>query len=353
MSQILTIDDDPIVLKLLALSLQEHGHQVYAAPNGTDGLQMLREHAVDLVICDLMMPGMSGLQVTEHIHQSMPDIPVIILTAADDIHTAVEAMKAGAFDFLNKPFNQEALAMIVNRAASHHKLQKRNLALEKENNEYKKRLEIMVFEKTAELQRQSEHLSKLNRSLKQTHMDIVKGLAELLAIKDPFRAAHYSRTNEYAMAIGGKIGLSENQLEQLSFVTYLHDLGELFIDNQILNKQSRLSSDEYTVIRRHPISSVRILEQIPFFNEILPAVRAHHEWYNGTGYPDGLKGEDIPLFARITHLTDAFVAMTSDRAYRKAMSTQEAVLNLRKNRGTQFDPELTVVFMSILNIYEK
>lgn len=353
MNTILTVDDDPLIHKVLTYSLQEQGCQFLNALNGHIGLQMLREHTVDTVICDLMMPGMSGLQFLEHMRQMHPDLPVIILTAADDLNSAVEAMKAGAFDFLTKPFNQESLAMTVNRALKHHKLQKRNLALEKENLEYKKRLEVMVFEKTAELQRQSEHLSKLNRSLKQTHMEIVKVLAELLAIKDPFRETHYARVNEYALAMGQKMGLDETEIEHLSFVAYLHDLGELFVDNSILNKQSRLNSEEYKIIRRHPILTVRILDKIPFFNAILPAIRAHHEWYNGTGYPDGLKGEDIPLLARITHIADAFVAMTSDRAYRKAFSTQQAISTLNKNRGTQFDPELTVMFMNVLNIYEK
>lgn len=348
MATILTVDDDPIVQKILEANLKSKNFKVIQAKEGKSAIKLLGDNQIDLVICDMNMPKVSGLEVLGFITKNFPLIPVIMLTAQDDINSVVNTMRKGAFDYLPKPFERKALFLSIEKGMIHKNRLEHTLALEKENSEYKKRLEEMVFEKAAELQRKSESYQNLNRELKRAHFETVQVLTEILVGRDEYRADHCNSTHRYCLKFGEKMDLTNEQLEHLSYATLLRDIGEIFIDPQILNKPSRLTADEYRQIRDHPVLSIDLLKKVSYFKPILPIVRGHHEWFNGTGYPDGLKGGQIPLLARIIHVCDAFVAMTNDRAYRSAMPIQQALLIMEKNKGTQFDPKLIDIFNHVI-----
>lgn len=344
---ILVIDDDPLILKILQDQLSFNGFRILVANNGRQAIQIAGRQTIDLAICDMHMPIMNGLEVTHYFKDYFSTIPVIMLTVQNDPDSVVAAMKAGAFDYLTKPMNKETLLLTVQKGLRHQKYLKRTQRLEMENKQYKNRLESMVFEKTAEIERKNEKYKFLLENLKSAHLDTVQILSEILMSQDPYRTNDCEKVHRLVSKIGHQMCLSKQELEYLSYATYLRDIGEIFISSHILNKTSRLTTEEYKQIREHPIISENLLKKVSFFKPILPIVRAHHEWYNGTGYPDGIKGKAIPLLARIIHVADAFIAMISHRAYRRAMPSAQAILNIKRNAGTQFCPQVVDAFLKL------
>jgi putative nucleotidyltransferase with HDIG domain len=282
------------------------------------------------MISDVKMPDMDGIELLRRVKTQRPKTAVILITAYPEIDRAVEAMRLGAYDFITKPIQLDWLVMITQNA-----LEKRRL--EEEVEAYHKNLELLVEERTGKLQ----HAYQV---LKKAHLDSVKVLAEAIDAKDPYTRGHSDRVRKMSTAIATHLGFAEDQIESLEYGALLHDIGKIGIKDEILLKQGTLTQEEYQDIQEHPLIGVKIVEEVDFFRDKVPMIRNHHEHFNGKGYPDGLKGDAIPLEARIIAVPDAFDAMTSMRPHRQAMSLEEVLSEMERCGGTQFDPQILTLF---------
>jgi putative two-component system response regulator len=241
-------------------------------------------------------------------------------------------MHQGAYDFIIKPFDLDLVVFSVEKA-----LEKRRLEEEVQN--YYLHLEKLVEERTAKLQ-------NVYHALKEAHLDTVKVLTEAIEAKDPYTRGHSDRVRKISLRIAKKLGFNEERLEGLEYGALLHDIGKLAMKDEVLQKQGPLSPEEYKHIQEHPLMGVKIVEGIDFFREQVPMIRHHHEHFDGSGYPDGLAGEEIPLEIRIITVADAFDAMTSERPHRTKMTLEDTLAEMKKVNSKQFDPHILQIFLS-------
>jgi len=260
-----------------------------------------------------------------------PNMMVIVVTSFPDIDLAVEAMRLGAYDFIIKPADLNLMILSVKKALEKKRLEEEILV-------YRSHLERLVEERTAKLQ-------QAYRILKKAHLDSVKVLAEAIDAKDPYTRGHSDRVTRMSLKIAFQFGFTEDRLESLEYGALLHDIGKIGIKDEVLQKPGALNSEEYQYIQEHPLIGVKIVEGIDFFKDKIPMIRHHHEHFDGSGYPDGLVGEAIPLEARIIAIPDAFDAMTSARPHRGMMPLQDVLMELEKCKGTQFDPGVLKIFL--------
>ncbi len=329
--KILIVDDEEVVCHILDKRLTMEGYFCTTSNNGKEALDRFYKESFSLIISDIKMPEMNGIELLKRVKAIHPKMKMIMVTAYPEIDMAVEAMKLGAYDFLIKPVDLELVVLSVKRALESKRL-------EEEIEAYHNRLEELVGERTAKLQ-------QAYRTLKKAHLDSVKVLAEAIDAKDPYTRGHSDRVKRMSLRIAEGLGLSEERLEALEYGALLHDIGKIGIKDEILQKQGPLSPEEYRIIQAHPLIGEKIVEGVEFFRDKIPMIRHHHEHYDGNGYPDGLAGEQIPLEARIITVPDAFDAMTSIRPHRKARPLQEVLEELKKFRGTQFDPQILDYFL--------
>jgi putative two-component system response regulator len=243
----------------------------------------------------------------------------------------MKAIRAGASDYLTKPVRRETLLACIDRTISKSALQKERESRQSQEKDYQKGLEI--------------ELSRAMEALKNTTRATLEAFSETIEQKDAYTKGHCNRVRNISVALGKALRLSHERLAILEGGALLHDIGKIGISEEILNKKGKLTQMEFDIIRMHPISGERIINHIEMFQPYRPIIRSHHERMDGTGYPDGLKGEEIPFDVRIVSLADAFDAMTSNRAYRSALPTEIAVEEIKICSGTQFDPEIVEVFM--------
>jgi putative nucleotidyltransferase with HDIG domain len=277
------------------------------------------------------MPEMDGLELLRKVKAVRPNMMFIIMTAYPEIEMAVEAIGLGATDFIIKPVDLEIVVFSVKKALE----QKR---MEEEIEAHHKNLEQLVEERTAKLR-------QAMLVIKKGHLDSVRALGGAIDAKDPYTRGHSDRVRKMSMRIGIKMGLTEEKLENLVFGALLHDIGKIGIKDEVLQKKGQLSPEEYQYIQQHPLIGVKIVEGIDFFKDKIPMIRNHHEHYDGSGYPDGLIGEVIPLEARIIGVPDAFDAMTSLRPHRRAIPVEEVLVEMKKGEGKQFDPHILNIFI--------
>jgi putative two-component system response regulator len=257
---------------------------------------------------------------------------VIIMTSYPEIDLAVEAMRLGAFDFIIKPIELDLVVLSVKKALERKKL-------EEEVEAYHHHLEKLVSERTAKLQ-EAYHI------LKRVHLDSVKVLIGAIDAKDPYTRGHSDRVRKMSMSMGMKLGFNEMRLESLEYGALLHDIGKIGIKDEVLQKQGSLSPEEYQNMQEHPLIGVKIVEGIDFFKDKMTMIRHHHEHFDGSGYPDGLGGEAIPLEARIIAIADAFDAMTSKRPHSGGMAIMDVIGELEKNKAKIFDPHILEIFLN-------
>jgi response regulator RpfG family c-di-GMP phosphodiesterase len=329
--RILIVDDEKMICSVLARRLNREGYACVMANNGREALSHFYKDAFSLIISDIKMPEIDGIEFLRRVREMNPKMMVVIMTAYPEIDTAVEAMRAGAYDFIIKPVDLDLVVLSVKKA-----LEKKRL--EDELEAYHKNLERLVEERTAEIR---QALSVVKKS----HMDSVMVLAGAIDAKDPYTRGHSDRVRRMSVRIGMKLGLDEKRLENLVFGALLHDIGKIGIKDEVLQKQGNLNSTEYQYIQEHPLIGVKIVEGIDFFKDKIPMIRNHHEHFDGTGYPDGLVGEAIPLEARTVAVPDAFDAMTTSRPHHEAMPYEEALAEMERGKGKQFDPKILEIFL--------
>ena len=329
--RILIVDDEEMICNIMSRRLMREGYLCATANNGKEALNHFYKDGFSLIISDIKMPEMNGIELLKRVKSIDPKIRVIMVTAYPEIDMAVEAMRLGADDFIIKPADLELVVLSVKKALE-------SKQLEEEIEAYHTRLEELVEERTAVLR-------QAYRFLKKSHLDSVKVLAEAIDAKDPYTRGHSDRVKRMSLAIAQQMGFSEERLETLEYGALLHDIGKIGIKDEILQKQGSLSPQEYESIQEHPLIGVKIVEGVEFFKDKIPMIRHHHEHYNGGGYPDGLAGEAIPLEGRIIAIPDAFDAMTSTRPHRNVLPLQDVLLEIEKCKGKQFDPKVVEIFI--------
>ncbi len=322
----LIVDDDPQVRQVLMRVTATHGLSPLEASSGTDALALLRRVGeVPICISDIYMPEMDGVTFLREALLRYPDMAVIMLTGMAEVNTAVECLKLGAMDYISKPVLLDEVRARLDKA-----MDKRRLVLE--NRFYQQSLELRVRD-----------LDRKNRS---SLINGVQMLVHALEAKDSYTSGHSSRVSRYALRTAIPLGFTDDALEDIRLGGELHDIGKIGTREEILNKPGPLSPDEFQHVKAHSTLGERILA--PFFASspiVLRVARSHHERMDGSGFPDSLRGDQIPLEARIVAVVDAFDAMTTNRAYRKPRTTADAIQELRRCAGVHFDPAVVAAFV--------
>ncbi len=335
---IMVVDDEERVRRVMKIQLERAGYNVITVGDGRQAMELLGQVDVDVVITDIRMPRVTGDQILRYVKTHAPTVPVIMLTGVVDVETAVSIMRSGAYDYLVKPVKRDDLLVTIHRALQYRNIVIRNIQLQEENIRYQRELEQKVRERTRELARALAHL-------REVHMDTVRVLASAIEEKDPYMRGHSNRVRILSAEMARKLGYKEMEIERIEYGALLHDIGKIAIDQRILDKPGPLTDEERRIIQEHPIIGERIISKVSFFADIAPMVRWHHERWDGLGYPDGIKGENIPLPVRILSIVDAFDAMSSDRPYRKALPLEKVLDILKSERGKQFAPDMVDLFL--------
>src|ERR1035437_4655724 len=332
--RILVVDDEETIREIVSSMLAGAHFQTRQAASGIEALAILESgEDFDLVLSDLMMAEMDGIALLERAKERYPDMPIVMVTAVHDIQVALQALRNGAYDYLLKPFEREQLLATVRRALEHRRLKR-------ENDAYRTNLEALVAART---QQWKTALSDLKRSYDMT----LEALGDALDLKDAETAGHSRRVTAYTIAIARKMGLPKEEINVIARGAFLHDIGKMAIPDAILLKPGKLTDDEMAIMKEHCYRAYKIISRIPFLAEAAEIVYSHQERYDGPGYPRGLKGEEIPLGARIFAIADTLDAMRSDRDYRKAQSMQAVREEIRLWSGRQFDPQIVKVFLDM------
>jgi response regulator RpfG family c-di-GMP phosphodiesterase len=331
--RVLAVDDDRAACKLLAIMLRAPLFACSAAHSAEEALVALQRELFDAVISDLQMPGIGGLELLSRVRRRYPHVAFLVTTGVDDVDVGVQAMRSGADDYLVKPLHENAVIASLENA-----LHKRSLERQVEN--YRLRLEEMVAERTGQLR---QALQQLERG----YEDTLQALGAAIDLRDSETAGHSQRVCRYALEIARKMGWSEDKLGSLAKGAHLHDIGKLGIPDGILLKPGPLTADERKLMQRHVQVGFDLVADIAFLADAAEIVLTHHERYDGSGYPRGLKGDEILPSARIFAVADSFDAITSDRPYRRASSFASGIQIIRECSGTQFDPHVVSAFLSI------
>jgi response regulator RpfG family c-di-GMP phosphodiesterase len=470
---ILIVDDEKSICDILGQYLQKIGYRATLTRTGEDALQVLAKDSVDMVLSDIKMPGMSGVDLLKQIKEQNRAIPVLLTTGFPTLDTAIEALKLGAYDYLTKPFHLEEIGEKIRRAMANKRLEQENLLLSnlvslhevtKELNathelndlqhkvlDYSARLSksdggcLMffdgkanpilfesvgddfnqtfwsheaflkigqeVFEKGEPLivsakaqqlnstpmppgspiesyiafplktptktlgilnlvrkqgQQEFSNLDleilnvlasqasisienvKLYQNIRDNYLKTIRGFALAVEAKDRYTHGHSENVMKYTTVLARRMGLPDHEIEQVKSAGLLHDIGKIGISDTILNKPGKLTIEEFEEIKKHPELGARIIADVPFLKSLVPLVLHHHEFYDGSGYPEGIRGEQIPFGARILGVCDSYEAMTSDRPYRKAMSNEVAIKILNENKNRQFDPAIVDAFVEMM-----
>jgi len=340
--RILVVDDEETIREIVCSMLGGAHFQTRPAASGIEALAILESgEEFDLVLSDLMMAEMDGIAFLERAKERYPDLPIVMVTAVHDVGVALQALRNGAYDYLLKPFGleREQLLATVRRALE-------NRRLKRENDAYRTKLEELVAART---QQWKTALSDVKKSYDMT----LEALGDALDLKDAETEHHSRRVTAFTIAIAKKMGLPKEEIEVIARGAFLHDIGKMAIPDDILHKPGKLTDEEMAVMREHCYLGYKIISRIPFLAEAAEIIYAHQERYDGSGYPRGLKGEEIPLGARIFAIADTLDAMRSKRDYRDAQTIQAARKEIETWSGRQFDPQIVKVFLEMPdNIWE-
>ena len=337
---VLVVDDDTAVRELLVEGLETFGYRSVTAGGIDEAFEIVTREPIRLVLSDIDMPGGDGLQLLKRIKEYDAGLDVIMVTGAVDADTAVQAIRRGASDYVTKPFNLDEVQIVVGRT-----LEKRRLILE--NQAHQERLEELVAQRTQEVLEKKKEVEDLFEELEGTYESTLQALVTALDFRDNETHGHSYRVVEYAVVVATRMGVGEPDLTWIRRGAILHDVGKIGVPDAVLRKPGKLNAAEWEEMYRHPEMGYSMLKHIPFLDPALDIVLCHQERFDGTGYPRGLKGEEIPLGARIFAVVDTFDAMTSNRPYRAALGIREVREELQRYKGTQFDPRVVEAFLSI------
>ena len=322
----LVVDDEARLRQILMHLMRGDGFRCLEASNGAEALEQLERHRVTLVLSDMRMPRMDGMELLREVRARYPETAMVMITAVADVEVAVSCLAIGAMDYLIKPFHLEEVRARVAQA-----LDRRRLILE--NRDYQEQLE--------------ERVTAQARRLEELFLAGVQALAEALELKDPYTRGHSVRVSQYSSVIARTLGLDDEMVRQIELGGHVHDIGKIGVREAVLNKPGPLTDEEYEHIMSHPLVGWKVLA--PLLGDApvaLNIVRSHHERMDGRGVPDGLTGSAIPLEARIAAVADAIDAMTTGRPYRgMEMSLDAALAELRRNAGAQFDDDVVAAVL--------
>jgi putative two-component system response regulator len=293
-------------------SLRLQGYVVVSAASGEEALEFLRSQRFDLLLTDQAMPGLSGIELAEATARIHPDVPIVLLTGSSDVELAKASLQRGASDFVTKPVNIRELPIVIERNLTRRKLE----------------------------------VARLKEREAQVLFEAIKALASAVDAKDPYTARHSMRVTRLSMLLADAMGLSSDEKYFLELSAWMHDVGKIGVPDHILIKPSRLTPEEFEVMKIHSVKGGEIVGQIEELIRVADVIRHHHERLDGRGYPDGLRGEAIPLLSRVIFIADTFEAMTTDRSYRRGLTREHAFAELCSHAGSQFDPDLVELFVS-------
>lgn len=335
----LFVDDEVNIRKSFARLFRAEGVRVFTAGSAAEALALLAREAIHVIVSDQRMPGTPGAALLAEVRERWPEVARILLTGCAEIGVAIEAInRGGIFRLLTKPWNDIELRAAVRQAldAARKRVDVRRL------HETNASLERVVAERTAELEAK-------NKELRTAYLSTVRALSEAVDAKDPYTRGHSERVGVYASRIARELGCERPFIERIYLAGLLHDIGKIGVPDAIIGKPDRLTPAEYDLMKRHPEIGARILEPVAFLADIVPCVRHHHEWYDGSarGYPERLASVEIPYPSRIILVADTVEAMTSDRPYRNALPFERVIDEIRCFRGTQFDPDAADAFLRI------
>jgi len=332
---VLIVDDEPVVRKVLREGLSAGNYRCDEVGTAEEALNRLAKNPVELVLLDIKMPGKSGDDILPELKLKYPDTAVIMVTAITDTATAIRCMREGAYDYLVKPFNLDEVVLSADRALD-------RVRLELENRAYQQHLEQMVEEKTVELKRAI-------GMIKLASLDTIHRLARAAEYKDEDTGAHIKRMSQYSASIARKMGLSDSEVENILYAAPMHDVGKIGIPDRILLKTGSLDAKEWEIMKKHTVFGAEILRgsDAEFIRLAEVIALTHHEKWDGSGYPRGLRGSKIPLVGRIVAVADVFDAVTSKRPYKKPIATGKSLEIIREGRGSHFEPEVVDAFFAI------
>ncbi len=331
-SKILIVDDEPYICEILSRWLEDEGYNCHVAYNAEEAMEKVETNGFSLLMCDIRMPGKSGLELLTMLKERFPDLAVLMVTGVDDRKTAIRALTLGAYGYLLKPFEQNEV--IINAVNA---LERRRLTMGMR--EYEHRLEQKVREQTEDIRRSREEISlRLTAAQEYRHDET---------------GAHIRRMGLFSETIARRMGRSKEYAEMLRTAAPMHDVGKIGIADLVLLKPDKLTEQEFEVMKTHTTIGASILEgtTIPLLNVARDVALSHHEWWDGSGYPQGISGEGIPETARIVAVLDVYDALVNDRVYRPAMSEEQALAIMSEEAGgrrTHFDPKVFKVFMGTL-----
>ena len=337
-AKVLVVDDEERNLRLMEAMLIPLGHEVLMASNGLEAIDMAVSQDPDLILLDIMMPKMDGFQVVQRLKelQEQRSIPIVMVTALKDVEDRVRALEVGADDFLSKPVDKTELtarvkSLIKVKAYHDHLIH------------YQKQLEEEVAERTRQLE-------GAFKKIKITSIETILRLSKAAEYKDEDTGSHIHRMSNYTAVVARRMGLSEKTIESVLYASPMHDVGKIGIPDRILLKPGKLEKDEWEIMKLHTLFGGRILEGGTGFIQLAKVIAlTHHEKWDGSGYPNGLIGNKIPLAGRIVAIADVFDALTSKRPYKEAFSVEKSLDIIRENRGTHFDPTVVDAFFDVID----
>lgn len=333
---VLVVDDEEPIRNALQRYLTKQGFDVMVAASGEEALGVLRQHdAIGLMVCDIMMPGMSGVDIVPQALEVSPDLAILMLTAVNDATTAALCMQRGALDYLTKPIELQELTRTLQRA-----LKRRELLIGQRHLE--QQIKEEVARRTAEFQRERARLERVS-------VATLEVLVAALEAKDPYFLGHSARVADFSATLAAGMGLQDDEVEQVRLAGRLHDIGKIGTREDIVNKRGRLTPEEHEHIQRHVIIGSQILAPLDHLGPVIDIVRSHHERWDGTGYPDRRKGEEIPLLGRVLGAAEVWDALSNARPYQEALTPGEALQRMGELSGTVLDPKVFATLSDVVN----
>ncbi len=320
---ILIVDDEEQICRFLT-DLLDADYELERARGGREALDLLSKRKFNIVISDIRMPEFSGIDLLEAIKGQGQD--VIIMTGNAEVDTAIAALRMGAYDYIRKPFSIDEILLSIERVLAKQRLQEEAIR-------YRDHLEEMVEERTEQY--------------KELVVTVMQCLVRTLEFKDRYTRNHSENVARYASALAMQLGCTDDQAKLVTTSGLLHDLGKVGVRDDVLNKPGRLTDEEFEHVKKHPVIGFEILEPIMDEGSVIGGVRYHHEAYDGSGYPDGLMGVNIPWTARVLAVADTFDAMRSDRSYRPGLPHDECIRRLQAGAGVQWDPDMIEAFLQL------